>query len=151
MNYCTRQEGREMLKDDAMNIVIGDQYIEDPAKREELIGPIIDAAVEDAEGEIDGYIAKRYSVPLVPVPKVINKFTKDIALYNLYSRIGIDENGEEKNYLNRYNSAIKFLVLVTEGKVSLGVPIDDPQTAASTGFSVKSNPRLFGRNSLRGM
>ena len=50
MNYCTRQEVREMLKDDAMNIVIGDQYIEDPAKREELIGPIIDAAVEDAEG-----------------------------------------------------------------------------------------------------
>lgn len=50
MNYCTRQEVREMLKDDAMNIVIGDQYIEDPAKREELIGPIIDAAVEDARG-----------------------------------------------------------------------------------------------------
>ena len=147
MNYCTRQEVQEMLKDDAMNIIIGDQYIEDPAKREELIGPIIDAAVEDAEG----YIAKRYSVPLIPVPKVINKFTKDIALYNLYSRIGIDENGEEKNYLNRYNSAIKFLVLVTEGKVSLGVPSDDLQTAASTGFSVKSNPRLFGRNSLRGM
>lgn len=96
MNYCTRQEVREMLKDDAMNIVIGDQYIEDPAKREELIGPIIDAAVEDAEGEIDGYIVKRYNVPLIPVPKVINKFTKDIALYNLYSRIGIDENGEEK-------------------------------------------------------
>ena len=134
MNYCTRQEVQEMLKDDAMNIIIGDQYIEDPAKREELIGPIIDAAVEDAEGEIDGYIAKRYSVPLIPVPKVINKFTKDIALYNLYSRIGIDENGEEKNYLNRYNSAIKFLVLVTEGKVSLGVPSDTCRRQRLPGF-----------------
>lgn len=103
------------------------------------------------EGEIDGYIVKRYNVPLIPVPKVINKFTKDIALYNLYSRIGIDENGEEKNYLNRYNSASSSSFSVTEGKVSLGVPSDDLQTAASTGFSVKSNPRLFGRNSLRGM
>lgn len=151
MNYCTRQEVREMLKDDALNTIIGDQYIEDPAQREALAGPIIDAAVEDAEGEIDGYLAKRYSVPLAAVPKVINKFAKDIAVYNLYSRIGIDESGEEKNYLNRYHSAIKFLTLVAEGKVSLGAQGDDRQTAASTGFSMQSNPRIFGRSSLKGM
>ena len=140
-----------MLKDDALNTIIGDQYIEDPAQREALAGPIIDAAVEDAEGEIDGYLAKRYSVPLVAVPKVINKFAKDVAVYNLYSRIGIDESGEEKNYLNRYHAAIKFLTLVAEGKVSLGAQGDDHQMAASTGFSVQSNPRIFGRNSLKGM
>lgn len=140
-----------MLKDDALNIIIGDAYIEDVQERESKIGPIIDEAIEDAEGEIDGYLSKRYAVPVAPAPKVLNKFAKDMAVYNLYSRIGIDENGAEKNYLNRYNAAVKFLTLVAEGKVSIGAQADDPATAAATGFSVKSNTRLFSRDSLRGM
>ena len=120
MSYSQRTEVREMIKDDALNAIIGDTCIEDPAQREELVGPIIDEAIADADGEIDGYLAKRYRVPLSPVPKVINKFSKDIAVYNLFSRIGIDEGTDEKTYLNRYNAAIKFLTLVAEGKVSIG-------------------------------
>ena len=73
MSYSTRAEVREMIKDDALNAIIGDTFIEEPAKREELVAPIIDAAIADADGEIDGYLAKRYAVPLAPVPKVINK------------------------------------------------------------------------------
>lgn len=151
MAYSTKAEVREMIKDDALNAIIGDTYVEDPAEREELVAPIIEAAIGDADGEIDGYLAKRYRVPLSPVPKVINKFSKDIAVYNLFSRVGIDEGTEEKNYLNRYNSAIKFLTLVAEGKVSIGVDSDDPASAAATGFSVQSSPRIFSRRQLRGM
>lgn len=151
MSYSTRAEVREMIKDDALNAIIGDTFIENPAEREELVGPIIDAAIGDADAEIDGYLAKRYAVPLSPAPKVINKFSKDIAVYNLFSRIGIDESTDQKTYLNRYNAAIKFLTLVAEGKVSLGAEADDPATAAATGFSVKSNPRLFSRGQMRGM
>lgn len=151
MAYSTKAEVREMLKDDALNSIIGDTYVEDPAEREELVTPIIEAAIEDADGEIDGYLAKRYRVPLSPVPKVINKFSKDIAVYNLFSRVGIDEGTEEKNYLNRYNSAIKFLTLVAEGKVSIGASVDDPASAAAAGFTVQSSPRIFSRRQLRGM
>lgn len=140
-----------MLKDDALNAIIGDTFIEAPTEREAKVGPIIDAAIEDADGEIDGYLAKRYTVPIMPTPKVINKFSKDIAVYNLFSRIGIDEGSDQKNYLNRYNAAVKFLTLVAEGKVSIGTETDTPATAAATGFSVKSNPRLFSRGSLKGM
>ena len=64
MSYSTRAEVREMIKDDALNAIIGDTFIEEPAKREELVAPIIDAAIADADGEIDGYLAKRYAVPL---------------------------------------------------------------------------------------
>ena len=151
MSYSSRAEVRDMIKDDALNAIIGDTFIEEPAEREELVGPIIDAAIGDADAEIDGYLAKRYAVPLSPAPKVINKFSKDIAVYNLFSRIGIDEGTDQKTYLNRYNAAIKFLTLVAEGKVSLGAEADDPATAAATGFSVKSNPRLFSRGQMRGM
>ena len=115
MSYSTRAEVRDMVKDDALNAIIGDTFIEDPAEREELVSPIIDAAIADADAEIDGYLAKRYAVPLSPAPKVINKFSKDIAVYNLFSRIGIDESTDQKTYLNRYNAAIKFFELVADG------------------------------------
>ncbi len=151
MGYSTRDEVREMIKDDALNAIIGDTFIEDPAEREELVAPIIDGAIGDADAEIDGYLAKRYAVPLVPAPKVINKFSKDIAIYNLFSRIGIDESTDQKTYLNRYNAAIAFLKLVAEGKVSIGSESEDPATAAATGFTVKSNARLFTREQMRGM
>ncbi|WP_442900099.1 phage protein Gp36 family protein [Flintibacter sp.] len=149
--YSTKEEVREMLKDDALNAIIGDTFIEDPAEREELVEPLIEAAIADADAEIDGYLAKRYTVPISPAPRVLNKFSKDIAVYNLFSRIGIDESTDQKTYLNRYNAAIKFLTLVAEGKVSIGTETEDPASAAATGFSAKSNPRLFTRAKMRGM
>lgn len=151
MSYSTKEEVREMLKDDALNAIIGDTFIEDPEEREAKVAPIIESAIEDADAEIDGYLAKRYAVPLSPAPKVINKFSKDIAVYNLFSRIGIDESTDQKTYLNRYNAAIKFFELVADGKVSIGTEADDPASAAATGFSAKSNTRLFTRGSMRGM
>ena len=72
-------------------------------------------------------------------------------LYNLFSRIGIDEGTEQKNFLNRYNAAIKFLTLLAEGKVSLGIEGEGgTQAAAQTGFAVDSSPRLFSRSSMKG-
>lgn len=149
MGYCETAEVRSMIKDDALNTIIGSDYIEDVAEREAKIIPIIEAAIEDAGAEIDGYLAKRYPLPLSPVPQVVNKFAKDIAVYNLYSRIGIDESDREKNYLNRYKAAVRFLELLAEGKVEIGAV--DTTTAARTGFSVTSSPRLFSRNTLKGM
>ena len=152
MSYSTRDEVREMIKDDALNALIGDRFIENTEEREAFMAPLIDAAIGDADAEIDGYLAKRYAVPLAPAPKVINKFSKDIAVYNLFSRIGIDEGTDQKTYLNRYNAAVKFLTLVAEGKVSIGADADgDPAAAAAIGFTVKSNPRLFSRGQMRGM
>ena len=106
MSYSTKEEVREMLKDDALNAIIGDTFIEDPAEREELVAPIIEGAIADADAEIDGYLA---------------------------------------------NAAIKFFELVADGKVSIGTEADDPASAAATGFSAKSNTRLFTRGSMRGM
>ena len=140
-----------MIKDDALNAIIGDTYIEDPAEREDRIVPIIEMAIADADAEIDGYLAKRYTVPFSPVPQVLNKLSKDIAIYNLFSRIGIDESTDQKTYLNRYNAAISFLRLVAEGKASVGNQTTDQATAAATGFSASSNGRIFTRHKMEGM
>lgn len=150
MGYCEVLDVRNMMKDDVLNTIIGDNYIENTEEREKVFSTIIQNAISDAEGEVDGYLAKRYPVPLTTVPKSITKVAKDIAVYNLYSRIGIDEADREKNYLNRYNSSISFLKMVAEGKADLDIGSQSSQSI-STGFSVRSNERLFSRGSMRGM
>lgn len=149
--YCTVEEVRQMIKDDALNSIIGNSYIAEPAEREAKLQPIIMGAIEDAGSEIDGYLAKRYPTPMNPCPNVICKFCKDIALYNLFSRMGIDEQSREKNYLTRYNAAVKFLTLVAEGKVSIEMESSGPAAAAQSGFVMNSSNRLFSRKSLKGM
>lgn len=148
MSYCTVAEVREMLKSDMLSEIIGDDYKEDSEEREKEIAKLIPVAIADADAEIDGYLAKRYSTPMEPAPKVINKFSKDIAVYNLSSRKGIDEEDREKTVLTRYNAAIKFLTLVSEGKVELGISTN--ADAASKGFKMKSSRRSFTRESMKG-
>lgn len=147
--YCTVEEIRTFLKEDAFNSIIANEYIEDSEEREKQLLPLIEQAIDDADGEIDGYLASRYPTPLNTIPKVINKYSKDIAVYNLFSRSGLDEGERENNYLTRYKAAIKFLELVAKGIVSLG--IEDIQAKANVGFQVNANKRLFSRDSLRGM
>ena len=147
--YSTVTEVRDMIKPDALNQIIGDVYIEDEAEREAKIVPLIEAAILDADGEIDGYLSKRYKLPLGSVPKVINKFSKDLAVYNLFSRIGQASDDRETNYQNRYKAAIKFFENVAKGLVDIG--IGSNEQAPKSDFKIKSNTRLFSRDSLKGM
>lgn len=149
--YCTVEEVLEMIKDDMKNVIIGDEYIEDEQERDEKMTVICESAVSDACAEIDGYLAKRYSVPLRNPPKVIHKFAKDIAVYNLVSRIGIDENEREKTFLTRYNAAISFLLNVAKGTISVDDGEEDGgQQIVANGFNMKSSARIFSRKSMRG-
>ena len=150
MAYCTVAEVLDMLKEDMLNVIIGDNYIENEDERIQAITPIVEQAIADADAEIDGYLAKRYKVPFGKTPQVINKFAKDIALYNMVSRKGVDENDREKTYLTRYTAAIAFLTKVAEGRISIGVSENNTEDAARIGFSMSNSPRLFSRGSMKG-
>ena len=150
MAYCTAAEVLDMLKEDMLNVIVGDDYIENEDERIQAITPIVEQAIADADAEIDGYLAKRYKVPFEKTPQVINKFAKDIALYNMVSRKGVDENDREKKYLTRYNAAIAFLTKVAEGRISIGVSENNTEDAARIGFSMSNSPRLFSRGSMKG-
>ena len=140
-----------MIKDDMKNVIIGDEYIEDKQEREAKIAKLCEDAISDACAEIDGYLAKRYRVPFTKTPQVINKFAKDISVYNLVSRTGIDESDREKTFLNRYNAAIKFLTEVAKGTISAGAEDEAVGSGnAANGFKMKSSGRIFSRDSMRG-
>ena len=148
MAYCSADEVIDMLKDDILNPIIGNAYIDDLEQRRSVIRPLAEDAIRDADAEIDGYLMKRYPVPMSPAPAVISKYSRDIAIYNLVSRAGIDEGERESNYLTRYKAAILFL---TKGEVDIVKEGTDPAKAAATGFKIASSQRLFSRGSMRGM
>lgn len=150
MAYCKADEVLDGIKDQMLNDILGDEYIEDLEERKRRLLPFAESAIEDADAEINGYVAKRYTVPLVPTPDILHKFSVDIAIYNLVSRRGIDESDREKTVLTRYQAAVKFLMGVAEGKLSLGIREESVQAAAATGFQVRSSARLFSRNSMEG-
>lgn len=151
MGYCTTDEVLKMIKDDMVNSIIGDEYIEDEDEKKKKITELCEDAVHDACAEIDGYLAKRYRVPFEKTPQVVNKLAKDIAVYNLVSRMGIDESEREKTFLNRYNAATKFLTEVAKGNISIGVEDDiGGSENAANGFKMRSSGRIFSRDSLKG-
>lgn len=149
--YCTVQEVTEMLKPDLISCIIGDSYTKDPEERQAKLTEVTASAIEDACAEVDGYLAKRYPVPLHTPPKVIVKYTKDIAVYNLVSRIGVSEDEREGNYRERYRVAMKFLTMVVDGKVALGIGAELPDKQAQSGFHLEGSQRQFSRRSMRGM
>ena len=60
MGYCTTGEVLKMIKEDMVNSIIGDEYIEDADEKQQKITALCEDAISDAGAEIDGYLAKRY-------------------------------------------------------------------------------------------
>lgn len=156
MAYSSAQAVLGMVKGEMLRAILGGEYIEDEAEVRRMALPYAEAAIGDADAEIDGYLAKRYHVPLVKVPKVICKISKDIAVYNLFARTGINEDNQEKTILNRYNAAIAYLTNVAKGIVDIMEEdrgtggIQDGSTTGSSGFRTGSNQRIFTRDKMRG-
>jgi phage gp36-like protein len=148
--YCTAGEVVEMIKEDMQNAIIGDEYIEDPEERKARMLELSENAAKDACLEIDGYLSKRYTVPFRKTPGVLNKFAKDIAAYNLVSRMGVDESEREKTFLTRYNQAVSFLLNVAKGLIDIGVEGGAVKESAANGFRMESAERIFSRSSMKG-
>lgn len=79
-------------------------------------------SIEDASAEIDGYLARRFAVPLVgEPPALVRKLAADIAVYNVFSRKGfaLAKEAEDAIVAKRYDDAIAYLRMVAEGKAEI--------------------------------
>lgn len=100
-------------------------------------------ALADADAEINGYLAGKYSLPLSNTPPILIKFAGDIARYQLY-----DTRASEQ-VMQRYKDAIAFLKSVSNGTASLG--IDEAGTAPVSeagGVQFKPAARVFNADKL---
>ena len=148
--YCTIQDLSSQVSEAVLIELTDDERI-GPATLAEAgaeINKRLNKAIEDATNEINGYCQARYPIPFNPVPGFVNKLSVDIALYNLFSRRGYDEQTQDKSIIDRYRAAIKALENIAKGIVSLGAAA--PPAQAADVFEIRSDDRKFSRTKLGG-
>tara|TARA_R110002072_G_scaffold302699_2_gene487444 strand:+ start:10265 stop:11002 length:738 start_codon:yes stop_codon:yes gene_type:complete len=97
----------------------------------------------EASAVADGYISKRYQVPLSPIPLTIKIVVADIARYNLHGD-NIPDAVE-----TRYKNAMKMLTDVSKGVVTLSTT-EVSATNSDAGPEFVSPDRIFNRDTLEG-
>lgn len=107
----------------------------------------VDRAITDAGELIDGYLRGRYTLPLSPVPGLINTLAADVAIYRLYAR-RIKLTPPE-GVTERYKNARKLLEQIQSGKISLGAENTGGGVTPETGGPQFVAPdRVFSRDTL---
>jgi phage gp36-like protein len=117
----------------------------------------LERGLADASSMVDGYLARRFQLPLVSVatlqpvvPDVIKRLTGDVARY-LLTGTHVRETDAIRN---RYNDAIKQLDHIANGTVSMGVElvmVSSPSAPTGGASAVRSGGRAFGDDVLAGM
>jgi phage gp36-like protein len=138
MSYCSLADLKKQLNETVLINLTDDNG-------ESIQEDKIDSAITDAAAEIDSYAQAQYAVPFNPIPEMIRKISVDIAVYNLFSKRGFDEE-KEKNIVSRYKNAVRFLENLAKGVVGFG-KAEAPPPAATF---ITSNPQVFSRNKLQG-
>jgi len=106
---------------------------------------VIDQALADAHGVIDGYLQRRYRLPLARVPTVLRPLATAIAFRALHT--GDVPEGTER----LYNDAIARLAAIAKGEMVLDPDADPADEPAGMGEAlVESAERTFARSSLKG-
>lgn len=135
MAYCTQDDlvtrfGEEELAQ------LTDHNWEDGRLDEAVIA----RAIDDATGEIDARLVKRYPLPLETIPRLLTRVACDIARFYLYQD-RVTETVEK-----RYSAAIKLLDGIARGDVSLG--LESTQQPQDGPAEITSDDRLFNRSSM---
>lgn len=106
----------------------------------------ITAAMAQAEAEIDGYVAVKYAVPVVPAPQLLKVFAVAIAAKNLYGR----RQRVPDNVRAEYDDAIAKLKDIAKGVMTLGAEPAPAESAKSSAGEVFGDERIFSRDKLSG-
>jgi len=96
----------------------------------------------EAASLVDGFLAAKYTLPLVSVPAMVQALTADVARYRLW-----DERAPEE-VRRRYDDALAQLRDIARGLISL--PPDATGTPAEAGlvFDGYANERIFTADTL---
>ncbi|MBW4675965.1 MAG: DUF1320 domain-containing protein [Desmonostoc geniculatum HA4340-LM1] len=79
---------------------------------------VVNRAIEDAQAQLDSYLAVRYKVPLVVVPTVLRNYTCDVARYIL------DKDKPREEVSRRRDLVFYYLKDLAANKASLPGIVD---------------------------
>ena len=76
--------------------------------------------IDRAEGYVDAYLARRYTLPLTDVPRVIETISTDLSIYTLLQRMAAFRGGaEESAWSISFKAAEKDLENIAKGRMEL--------------------------------
>lgn len=107
-----------------------------------IVVAVLNKALADADGEIDGYLVGVYQLPLPSVPKNLEMLACDIARYKLY-----DDRCPE-HVQKRYDDAVKYLRSVAKGEISLSLDALNAEAPQNTAAISGGQERTFDRDKL---
>lgn len=103
---------------------------------------VLDAALQDADAEIDARLMARYTLPLASVPRLLVNAACDIARYRLY-----DDRAPD-HVVKRYDDALRLLDKISKGDVQLGLDAAAQPAQVASGPQFSEPQRTFSRDSL---
>lgn len=107
----------------------------------------LQAALDDATAEIEGYIAKRVDLPLADPPRMLTVVCRDLAVHRLYANIGAVTDAQEK----LRDAALDYLRRVAKGELAIGDDTPGAAEMVSPGPVVEEGPaRVMTRDNLGG-
>lgn len=107
----------------------------------------IEQALADAETLINVHLSSAYTLPLPETPKVLIRIAVNMArkyLHESDNRIPTEEIKEN------YNESLKFLKMISAGKMELGVTKEGGVVAENDTVMVQSDDRIFTKSALKG-
>jgi phage gp36-like protein len=96
-------------------------------------------ALDDAQAEIDGYLAGRYTLPLSPVPGVLRVHAITIAHYRLLGNAAGEIERED------YKSVRLYLERVADGRVALLPPAEVQPLVGAGAVLFNAGSKVMGR------
>lgn len=106
---------------------------------------VIEAALQDADNLINGYVSTKYDMPLPSVPDLLTTWAVSIARYYLH------RNGASEHIVRDYDKAVAALKDVGAGKLSLPFPKGAEQPGIASGQVMGAHPdRVFTPAKLQG-
>lgn len=131
MTYCTLTDLQDRFGEPEI------LQLSDHAGAGTLDETTVDQAIADADAEIDSYLAGVFALPLATIPANLTRIACDITRYRLY------HEAHPEVVLERYKVAIRYLELVAQGKITLG--LDPPPTLGSVTIAMQSDASVFSR------
>lgn len=139
MSYATQTDMTERFGSDEL-----------AQRTDRVAGLAIDAtvlarALSDADAEVNGYLATRYSLPLPSTPAVLVRMACDLARYRLY------DDGVPETVRVRYQDAVALLKRMASGEVQLaGIAPVAVVGGGGNAVATRAPALVFGAKRLAG-
>lgn len=106
---------------------------------------VLGRALADADSEIDGYLASRYTLPLPSTPPVLTRLACDMARYRLY------DDAVPETVRLRYQDAVALLKRLSSGEVQLaGITPVPASGGTGNAVAISSRAKYFDADALSG-